>query len=793
SNSVSVVLEDQHTLRCKSPNEDIVFKLEDPIQARILEDIEAVAEVECQLHCNAQVAIPPDGPGRRRRKKEFHPWFLNAILYGPPHFEEPVGDFLSKHQMYLQDPLGCDRRVPYRNPHILSPETGEILMTDSITYPLKDDDIERLEVGPDLLTQLMRDEIPIAETEAPDIVTTKLFSHQKQGLTFMLRREQGWQLNESSEDIWSRCSFRATNTEINFRNNVTGACQDDPPPSFQGGLLADEMGLGKTLSMISLIASSQACQYLSPPLMTSTRGSVAVKTTLLIVPPPRNHVRPGTLKVHLFHGQNRKKASFLAQYDVVITSVYTVSAIWRKQNEQNNDPDSIFSVDWHRVVLDEAHIIQNATSNLAQACCALRSANRWVITGTPIQNKLTDFASLVKFLGAYPYSEQGAFDRDISRPWRNGDQQGFLRLKAFVKAIAISRTKAVVDLPPREDYIHHLDFSERERHLYESEKKNTVRLLQDAISSSSKGSTAFNALHRLNILRLICNHGLLAQSNSDPKILGQAQGNDYRCSQDIGGLSTCSSCGSNLFEDFLEGSPSADLIEEPLITRNAPLLCEGCRIDNDVRELRQPYGTSFLESPNTPITRSPSPSTGEELPRASIECMPTKIKALVADLKQHSSNEKSVVFSYWTYTLNLVQAMLNDAGIPYTRIDGKTSLSKRSEAVRSFQATDFLRVILVSITCGGAGLDLTAASRAYLLEPHWNPMIEEQALCRVHRVGQKCKVSTIRFLMRDSFEEQVVELQRRKKMLANVTFGQDPLSESGIGLGTLQYLKSVLE
>lgn len=280
SNSVSVVLEDQHTLRCKSPNEDIVFKLEDPIQARILEDIEAVAEVECQLHCNAQVAIPPDGPGRRRRKKEFHPWFLNAILYGPPHFEEPVGDFLSKHQMYLQDPLGCDRRVPYRNPHILSPETGEILMTDSITYPLKDDDIERLEVGPDLLTQLMRDEIPIAETEAPDIVTTKLFSHQKQGLTFMLRREQGWQLNESSEDIWSRVGVGRS------RNNVTGACQDDPPPSFQGGLLADEMGLGKTLSMISLIASSQACQYLSPPLMTSTRGSVAVKTTLLIVPPP---------------------------------------------------------------------------------------------------------------------------------------------------------------------------------------------------------------------------------------------------------------------------------------------------------------------------------------------------------------------------------------------------------------------------------------------------------------------------------------------------------------------------
>jgi hypothetical protein len=67
------------------------------------------------------------------------------------------------------------------------------------------------------------------------------------------------------------------------------------------------------------------------------------------------------------------------------------------------------------------------------------------------------------------------------------------------------------------------------------------------------------------------------------------------------------------------------------------------------------------------------------------------------------SDTHSVVFSYWTYTLNLVQAMLADSGIKYTRIDGKTTLPKRTEAVQSFQADPSLRVILVSITCGGAG------------------------------------------------------------------------------------------
>jgi SWI/SNF-related matrix-associated actin-dependent regulator of chromatin subfamily A3 len=104
-------------------------------------------------------------------------------------------------------------------------------------------------------------------------------------------------------------------------------------------------------------------------------------------------------------------------------------------------------------------------------------------------------------------------------------------------------------------------------------------------------------------------------------------------------------------------------------------------------------------------------------------------------------------------------------------------------------------------------LDLTAASRAYLLEPHWNPMVEEQALCRVHRVGQQRDVTTIRYLMRGSFEEvrscspdtmtdlskeqkadspqQVVEIQKRKKKLAEVTFGSGQMSEAGIGIGTL--------
>jgi SWI/SNF-related matrix-associated actin-dependent regulator of chromatin subfamily A3 len=130
-----------------------------------------------------------------------------------------------------------------------------------------------------------------------------------------------------------------------------------------------------------------------------------------------------------------------------------------------------------------AHTIQNPKSYLAQSCYALRSSNRWAITGTPIQNKLTDFASLVTFLQVYPYSEQDSFDEDISRPWRRGDADGFLRLKTLVRAITISRTKRVVRLPPREDFIYHLDFALEELELYEDVKKQTIPLIRNALAS----------------------------------------------------------------------------------------------------------------------------------------------------------------------------------------------------------------------------------------------------------------------------------------------------------------------
>jgi SWI/SNF-related matrix-associated actin-dependent regulator of chromatin subfamily A3 len=151
-----------------------------PNTARILSELEATAEIATQLYCHSKsellVAQRVEHKGRRKAKGA-RSWYLNIILYGPTDLDEVVGDFLTKRRMYLQDPLGCDRRVLYQNPHVMPPEMDGEVMTDSFPYSLGNLEIERLEVGPDLLEQLMEDEAPLPETDPPKIVATRLFPY----------------------------------------------------------------------------------------------------------------------------------------------------------------------------------------------------------------------------------------------------------------------------------------------------------------------------------------------------------------------------------------------------------------------------------------------------------------------------------------------------------------------------------------------------------------------------------------------------------------------------------------
>ena len=128
---------------------------------------------------------------------------------------------------------------------------------------------------------------------------------------------------------------------------------------------------------------------------------------------------------------------------------------------------------------------------------------------------------------------------------------------------------------------------------------------------------------------------------------------------------------------------------------------------------------------------------------------------------------KALVFSQWTALLDRVEPHLRKAGIDFTRLDGRTR--RRDEVVRRFQDDDGPPVMLISLRAGGTGLNLTAADHIFLLDPWWNPAVEDQAADRAHRIGQTRPVLVHRLVARDTVEERILALQQRKRALADVT------------------------
>ncbi|PQE21378.1 hypothetical protein CJF30_00008251 [Rutstroemia sp. NJR-2017a BBW] len=451
-----------------------------------------------------------------------------------------------------------------------------------------------------------------------------------------------------------------------------------------------------------------------------------------------------------------------------------------------------------------------ATSK-AKAVCALYASNRWAITGTPIQNKLTDLASIIEFLRVFPFSDPETFNIEISQPLQESDHQGLLRLKKLVNAVTLCRPRATINLPRRTDETHRLTFTDSEQELYHFARASTADMIENAMSEEiTQKGLYLNALRWLNKLRLICNHGVIARKqesftdfNADGDVSNTWDRITAQRSFDSmidAGAAICVACSVNLADKISEGTPESDF--ESLEDGSQPpiwihlsqclfVLCSSCASKASDISAKSPcphnpkcptFGASMVESSH-PRTSNPGIIM-------SPDSTPTKLKALLQNLQEFETEKSfsnlifsSVVFSYWTFTLDLIECVLNRASIRFTRVDGQLSPAKRADAIHSFQTTDDIRVILVSITCGGTGLDLTAASRVYLMEPQWNPQVEEQALCRVHRIGQKKNVTTIRYRIRDSFEEVMFLLMLILGLLLTcfIEYCSDAGPEEGLG------------
>lgn len=142
-----------------------------------------------------------------------------------------------------------------------------------------------------------------------------------------------------------------------------------------------------------------------------------------------------------------------------------------------------------------------------------------------------------------------------------------------------------------------------------------------------------------------------------------------------------------------------------------------------------------------------------------------KLAEIVREIEENASHHKIVIFSQFLKMLDLIRQKLERDRIPYEYLDGKTQ--DRAARVNRFQGDDECRVFLMSLKAGGVGLNLTEADYVYLVDPWWNPAVEQQAIDRVHRIGQTKRVFAYRMICKDTVEEKIVQLQDRKRALAD--------------------------
>ncbi|KAL4874076.1 hypothetical protein BDV12DRAFT_158985 [Aspergillus spectabilis] len=147
----------------------------------------------------------------------------------------------------------------------------------------------------------------------------------------------------------------------------------------------------------------------------------------------------------------------------------------------------------------------------------------------------------------------------------------------------------------------------------------------------------------------------------------------------------------------------------------------------------------------------------------------SKIRHLMKILRREAPDYKFIVFSVFTSMLDKVEPFLKRAGIGYARYDGSMRNDHREASLEMLRNNRATRVLLCSLRAGALGLNLTAASRVVILEPFWNPFVEEQAIDRVHRLNQTVDVKIYKMIIKDSVEERILDLQDRKREMANVT------------------------
>ncbi|KRZ18267.1 Transcription termination factor 2 [Trichinella zimbabwensis] len=591
------------------------------------------------------------------------------------------------------------------------------------------------------------------ETADPNGLRVSLMPHQRQALTWFLWREK-----------------------------------QNP----KGGILADDMGLGKTLSMISLVMykkfNRDTREFTKGHMndLCEAENLIPSKTTLVVCTNSlvsqwngeiNSRVNSGLLRVKIFHGANRERvAANLARYDIVITTYGTISSELGKDKESSR-VSVLGQIAWERIILDEGHTIKNHSTQAAIGCCKLNGIYRWVLTGTPIQNQLKDLYSLIKFLRCEPFD-----DLRVWKTWMDAKSESSKkRMNSLIKSMLLRRTKeqkcsvtglAIVSLPPKTVSVVRLKLSKQEETTYMKMFAATRRYVEEFLKyeeqkrkftypahNSNKPTGAVEGYRnpfsgKIIIIIYVAKMKVSGEKQRMQIIVMLLRLRQACChfaltkeAVDIDAL-----CMDREEHDLSERLQEMSLVDE--LPDVSDIIGEQNTEKTGVREL---FENSFIS---------------------------TKVKFVMEKIEflrksTTTPRNKFVIVSQWVKLLDILSMHLKKRGISFTSICGGLKNEERGERMAKFNRIDSdPEVMLLSLTAGGVGLNLTGGNHLFLMDLHWNPAQELQASDRINRIGQTRDVVIYKTVCSGTIEEKVLKLQEEKLALAESVLSgvarQDP-------------------
>ncbi|KAK3995722.1 SNF2 family N-terminal domain-containing protein [Cladorrhinum sp. PSN332] len=729
-------------------------------------------------------------PTKTTRKKTIIDITVNIL--GPDHLAETVGNLLSAVACCLQHPVYLHPNMQYKNPHYFYPNGIMSDLRHCIGPAITDTDSvrvgQKIENVLESLGDLGAVESGIGDKDIitainKHLVNTSLKDHQINGVRFIVGRENPSICQDADRELW-----RLVDPMFMSRLQLPGL----------GGILADVMGLGKTLTMLSAIVYSK-CEARSvhqTGLGDNTALRPSAKATLVVLPSRQlldvwnaeimRHFLPGTLSVAVFHQHSRAKTSDeLVSFDVVLTTYHTLAADWRGMGVLQNIP-------WPRVVLDEAHWIRNQATGLFKAAAKLKAERRWCLTGTPIQNNLHDLRSLLKFLRHGPLSETKHFEEYINGPIRKDPNrdESFRNLQALLRTVCLRRTEALLQLPPFTTEIVRIKLSPAEQAAYSQVERDCLEEYERQLCTKSKVNTSALLFDTILKRRRLCNHGTYIAETThqrSPSPSGRRRKSMKQAAQEMPGGDSCVLCGSK-DEDVAASLEGA---------QECPLCCRS--LVAHISTSQELGSTSWLTVPaavgrgsSSRGSQTPSPIGSPLSPSPGLAGYSSKLTAITENIYESCATpgNKSIVFTSWRTTLDLLGILLTQQKIPFLRIDGSIPSTDRSTILAEFNTSPAIPVLLLTIDSGAVGLTITSANRVHIVEPIYNPATEAQAIARVLRMGQTRPVTIVKYITEKTVEPNIVALQERKRRLAK--FSLDDRVKDGDS-DSLDDLKFILD